>query len=660
MHLNIPSFARFFASSTSLFLGSVAAEQESDEPIIELAPFTVTSDGAQSVLHITQRDLAQRQANDLEDALSIDPAVNVGGSTGVAQKIYVRNLGEGLLNVTIDGATQSGALFHHIGRIAIEPELIKQVEVQPGVGNASDGPGALGGAIRFASKDPADMLRDGEKAGGLVKIGYYDNTGGYKASANVFGRLGGNWSALASFVSSEYEEIQDGDGNELQGSDTQQQVAMAKLVGSLQNGHTLRFSVERLEESGSKLRRPEWAPGPENPTFPMSSDRLTSIIGYELASQERDWLNLRATMSYSDATILQNAVWGPYEGSIESLQFDLRNTQTLAGHQLVYGIDRREDKVAAGESVNPTAFREKSEVTGLFVQDAYQATEALRFDFGARLDFYRLRDQLEQRFRNEGFSPNAAATYAINPDWSLTASAATAFRGPDINDAFRIDRSRNDPTLSAEKARNYELRFAYDKNDLSLQFGAYQNRIDDVITNTLPWSTLYVNAGELETDGFFARAAYSGDSYSISLQYNNADTTLNGRTATRYQYSSLVSTIGDTWVFDAYWRPFAQFDLGWNARLVEGIDGIEIPEEITGVPNSSIDKPSYATHDFYLRWTPEFIEGVTLNLTVKNAFDKLYRSHGSIEDLTAFPGFEGVIGAAEPGRDIRLAATYRF
>ena len=135
---------------------------------------------------------------------------------------------------------------------------------------------------------------------------------------------------------------------------------------------------------------------------------------------------------------------------------------------------------------------------------------------------------------------------------------------------------------------------------------------------------------------------------------------LDGRTATRYQYSSLVSTIGDTWVLDAFWRPMNQIDLGWYTRLVEGIDDIRIPDEVSGVEGALIDKPGHAIHDVYLRWWPKFSDNLHFNLTIKNVFDKHYLSHGSIENLTAIPGFEAVIGAPEPGRDIRLAASVRF
>lgn len=632
---------------------------QTDAPF-QLEPLTVTADGAQRVLVITQTDLETRQATDLEDALSLDPSVTVGGSTGVAQKVFVRNLGEGLLNVTIDGATQSGALFHHVGRLSIEPDLLKQVEVQPGVGNASDGPGALGGAIRFVTKDPEDFLAPGERAGASLKYGYFSNTGGYRASATGFGRANDQWSGLISVVASEHEEIEDGRGNALLGSDTRQEVVLGKVVGNFGNAHTVRASFENLDEKGNKLRRPEWAPGPGNPVFYMEGSRQTATLGYGLKPETSDFLDLQSTLAYTQADLLQIAAFGPYIGDIESWQLDVRNTQSLGRHELVYGIDYRRDEVSAGETTAPRTYAEKGSVAGAFLQAEFELNDRLALNAGARVDLYRLHDQRKQSFKDEGFSPNLGATYKLTPELDVSASAATAFRGPDINDAFRIDISRNDPSLKAEKAYNYELRLNYRKGALQLEGGGYIHRIDDVITNTLPWSSVYLNAGELKTDGFFARVAWHFQNVRLDLQYNHADTTINGQVATRYQYSSLVSRIGDTWVGDIVWQPIDQLDLGLNTRLVEGINGILVPEMISELPNTYINKPGYVTHDFFLRWRPTFSKAVTFNLTVKNAFDKYYLSHGSIENLTSIPGFGAVVGAMEAGRDIRISATVRF
>ncbi|MBD5781771.1 TonB-dependent receptor [Pelagicoccus sp. NFK12] len=650
---------------------------QSDE-VFDLAPFTVQADGVQKILQITERDLSQRQATDLEDALSLDPSITVGGSTAVAQKIYVRSIGEAMLNVSVDGASQSGALFHHLGRNVLEPELLKRVEIQSGIGNATDGPGALGGAIRFVTKDPSDLLRDDQQFGGLFKYGYFDNTDGFKASGTVYGQFNDAWSGLASYVTSEHEDLEDADGNASPGSNSEQEVLFGKIVGELSNGQRLEFSYENILESGDHLRRPEWSfVGPGNPLLYLESERNTAVLSYTLDSEQNEWLNLDTRLSFTEGEIRQGAE-DPYHGNIESKQLYLANSQNAGIHEFTYGLDYREDKIVSGTLGAGFDGQEDADVKGLFIQDRIQASENLVVTLGARFDDYELNDLQGQKISNDDFSPNLGVVYTVSPEVTITAGSASAFRGPEINDAFKLWEwngrygSNNDPDLKGESARNNEVAINYAKDGFSFEFGLFKNKIDDIIVNTeeadkdalrsVPWGTFYTNLGQLETEGFYARTSYSADNYNISLLYDNADTTVNGHQATRYQYGSIAATMGSTWVLDAFYKASPQLDLGWNVRLVEGVDDIQvlIPSTAYGDTTGSIDKPGYSTHDFYLGWTPSFVENVTLNLTVKNVFDKLYRSHGSMEDFSHIPDYESIIGAYEPGRDIRLSASYKF
>ncbi len=665
-----------FVAALSLLTGTLTAQSDD---VFDLAPFTVQADGVQKILQITERDLSQRQATDLEDALSLDPSITVGGSTAVAQKIYVRSIGEAMLNVSVDGATQSGALFHHLGRNVLEPELLKRVEIQAGIGNATDGPGALGGAIRFVTKDPADLLEDGQQFGGLVKYGYYDNTDGFKASGTVFGQFNDAWSGLATYVTSEHEDLKDADGNVSPGSNSNQDVLFGKLVGEFDNGQSLKFSFENIEESGEHLRRPEWSfVAPNNPLLLLESERNTAVLNYAIDSEQNDWLNLDTRLSLSEGEIRQGAD-APYHGNIETKQLYIANTQNVGNHELTYGIDYRDDKIVSGELGAGFDGVENAEVKGLFIQDRIQAGEDLVVTLGARFDDYELNDLQGQKISSDDFSPNLGLSYAVSPDVTITAGSASAFRGPEINDAFKLWEwngsygSNNDPNMKGESATNNEVAINYAKDGFSFEFGLFKNKIDDIIVNTeadvvdtlrsVPWGKYYTNLGQLETEGFYARTSYSADNYNISLLYDNSDTTVNGHQATRYQYGSIAATMGNTWVLDAFYKANPQLDFGWNIRLVEGINDIDIL-----IPSSnpawetrgSINKAGYSTHDFYLRWEPTFVEGVTVNLTVKNVFDKLYRNHGSMEDFSALPGYGSIIGAYEPGRDIRLSASYKF
>lgn len=110
---------------------------------VSLEPIQVTAEReAASDIVIDRQNLDRYQADDLNDVFAGRPDVNVGGSNSIAQKVYVRGFEDPLLNVSVDGATQAGALFHHSGRLSVEPELLKQVEVNAGAGRATDGAGA--------------------------------------------------------------------------------------------------------------------------------------------------------------------------------------------------------------------------------------------------------------------------------------------------------------------------------------------------------------------------------------------------------------------------------------------------------------------------------------------------------------------------------------
>ena len=174
------------ALAISLTLTSVSsygyADSKTSEEIAEVttdktAIESIAVVGATTNTLITPEDLEKYQAKDLADIFRFTPSVTVGGSLGVAQKIYVRGLEDTILNVTVDGAPQTSSLFHHIGRVSLEPELLKSVEVQSGAGEATAGIGAIGGAIRFKTNDADDLLKNGQQFGGSVKASYFSNDG---------------------------------------------------------------------------------------------------------------------------------------------------------------------------------------------------------------------------------------------------------------------------------------------------------------------------------------------------------------------------------------------------------------------------------------------------------------------------------------------------
>lgn len=594
------------------------------------------------------------QANDLEDVFRTTPSVAVGGSVGIAEKIYVRGLEDALLNVTIDGATQQGVLFHHAGRLSIEPELLKQVEVHAGAGVATDGPGALGGAISFTTKDPEDLLRPDEKIGALLKAGYFDNTEGYKISANVFGRLSDNWSAMATVAQSESDAITDGNGTQLGGTESEQFMGFAKIVGKLSDSQTLKLSYDLREDEGIRAQRPQWVISDWNPGYPLKIERETTTLNYQLNPRANPYLNLEITLYDTRSELEQNVTnrWGIYKGSTGSQGINLRNTTQLSAHELIYGLEYRDDTVNAGPGTDLREQEENGKVAGIFVQDLYQITEKLLLSAGVRYDDYDLTDNTNQQFSSDGFSPNIGVSYQLTPSLSINAGYAEALRGRQTTETFLLDSRTNSPDLKPEEAENIEAGFEYQKDAFSFSGTVYQARIDNAINDQ---GRVFRNIGDIETEGFDLRVSYDWNHIQTGLSYSNFDSDLVSETEdlqlNAYDHGALGNSIGNTWAADIAYQATDFLELGWNARVVEGLKNIRTSA-------GTIDKDGYAVHDLYAQW--QITRDFKLTFTVKNLFDKYYLDHATNGNYEHIPDYEGVVGLAEPGRDLRLSLSWRI
>ncbi|MFD1217482.1 MULTISPECIES: TonB-dependent receptor domain-containing protein [Microbulbifer] len=643
--------------ATGAFTAAPAfAEEKPDRESLE----TVVVVGVATDTEITPEQLEKQQANDLSDVFRHIPSVSVGGSLGMAQKIYIRGMEDTLLNVTVDGAPQTGTLFHHIGRVSIEPELLERVEVQSGAGEATSGPGAIGGAIRFKTKDANDLLASGEQLGARVKGGYFSNDG-TKGSASVYGKLGEHWGVVGSFVQVDRNNMQDGDGSEVLATASDQSLAFIKVSGDVADNQKLTFSYEKREESGELGRRPNWFVLEGDPLFPMDAERETLVANYSANLSEA--VNLEFTAYDTNSDMVQDGPWGLYGGNTQSIGFDIRNTSYFGQHKLTYGIERRNEKVVAGgrEVDSSSSLFESGRVQGVYVQDHWQVTAPLLVSFGVRYDTYDLeQSKFDGEFSSDDVSPNIGFNYALNDAWTLTAGHAQAVRGKEIGDAFTIDVATIAPQLQAESVANNELALEYSADSLAVKAAVYQSTIDDVIYD----EDGFENIGELASDGFELSAAYGIDSWYFSAAYSHNDSTLNGDEIEGYEYNGLGNTRGDTLTLAADYALSEQLELGWNFTHVQDLNNIEVLQrsvELGWIDSvQTVDKPGYQVHDIYLRWQPLQDDSLAVNFAVQNLFDEHYRDHSSVADYSDIPGWEIVSGIYEAGRDVRLSVDYRF
>ncbi|MBL4601159.1 MAG: TonB-dependent receptor [Emcibacteraceae bacterium] len=642
--------------------------------------------GQTSNIDITKEDLDRLQANDLADIFRDIPSVSVGGSLGIAQKIYVRGVEDTLLNVTVDGAPQTSTLFHHIGRVNIDPELLKQVEVQAGAGEATSGFGAIGGAIRFKTKNAEDLLKGNNQIGGTAKAAYFSNDG-YKLSGTLYGRLSENWNILGSYVHVDRDNMEDGNNDKILGSAAEQSLAFFKLNGNLSENQELSLSYEQRDEKGEFSQRPNWRTIDGAPLFSVDAKRQTIVGNYMFSTN--NLINIEATGYFTKSKFTQdrNDRWGEYEAIIETMGFDIRNTSIINKHNIQYGVEYRSDKVTskylADSSVwglwawDPSVGKaeEKGRVFGLYLQDHFEVTEDLTLSAGARYDDYNMEQiTYDDKTSSNGLSVNAGLLYDITPALSVTVGYAQAIRGKEIGDAFTLEKQPGrlslDPSLKAEKADNKEIGLTYNDGTIFASATYYDSRIKNVILDQLGRgafpqdSVYYENTGTFQSDGFEFRFGFTADQWRFDTFYTTYNADFNGNPVEGYEHNGLANASGDKIVANLAFMPTGDLELGWRTTHVANLNDIEVLHRAVDIGwidrTYTVDKPGYTTHDFYIQWFPQQIDGLRVNLAVNNIFNKLYRNHSSVADYKLVPDWEGVVGLYDTGRDIRASVSFEF
>ncbi|SEH17801.1 hemoglobin/transferrin/lactoferrin receptor protein [Sphingopyxis sp. YR583] len=648
--------------------------------------------GALTDVEIDRKEIEVTQANDLVDLFRNVPSVSVGGGVGLAQKIYVRGLEDSLLNVTIDGAPQRGTLFHHIGRVTIEPEILETVDVQAGPGEATAGFGAVGGAIRFRTRNAVDMLQDGRNIGGIAKAGWFSNDG-YKLSGTVYGRIAGDIGILASYVHVNRDPYKDGDGVRQLATGAEQNLGFVKVGGELGGGHRITASYEQRRERGSFGQRPNWPVLAGDRLFDAKGKRQTAILNYGF--QGDSGVGVEATGYWTRTNFSQDRFdrWGLYGAEIETYGFDVRAKLAIANHDITVGAEHRRDAVTSEYLGAPAmwqpwawdpnigSFTEKGSLMGVYVQDHWRLADPLLISFGARYDAYDL-DQKTYRTgtKSDGLSFNIGAEFEIVPGLSLNAGFAEAFRGEEIGDAFTLEKRPGrlslSPTLRPERVDNLEGGVKYDLGGFTASAVYYEMTIKNVILDQLGRdasqpaqdAVYYENVGKFKSKGVELRAGYRTGPFSIDAYYNHYDSRLNGNRIEGYEHIALGNSMGDNWAVTAGFQPSDYFNFRAGLTRYEDLNNIEVlfrevqlyPADIS--ETQFIDKPGYTTVDLFGSWRPFGTDRLELQAAVYNLFDKRYIAHASVADYgqLGLPDYAIVSGLPEPGRNVRLTASIRF
>jgi hemoglobin/transferrin/lactoferrin receptor protein len=168
------NISQFMALCIGLLVGPTAhAEAEGDTTeTVDLEPLVVVASrlpqpqsGVAAQVTVIGSDAIRRSlTEDFDGLLKYEPGLELqtAGTRFSASSVNIRGIGGNRVDIRVDGVPLRNQFiigaYSNGGRLLVEPDRVKQVEVLHGPASVMHGSNALGGVVAIQTLDPADLL----------------------------------------------------------------------------------------------------------------------------------------------------------------------------------------------------------------------------------------------------------------------------------------------------------------------------------------------------------------------------------------------------------------------------------------------------------------------------------------------------------------------
>ncbi|WP_375749572.1 TonB-dependent siderophore receptor [Vibrio sp. HN007] len=661
---NLARISRVSVAIAVVLSGQASAEVESNQEEVVVWGTSVSSNSE----YLGDQDMSLKQADHMSDLLRDIPGVDVGGTHSLNQRINIRSLGETDLDIRLDGASQHANMFHHIGNLTLNPDILKSADIQ--VGNNSVTQSGLGGSVYFETKDGKDLLRYGEDFGARIYGGYGSNDH-KQGSLTLYGMLGENVDAMVYGHYVERDNFKDGKGVETYGSAGDISNMLVKVGYEPSDRHRFELSYDMYRDSGDYSPRPDMS-GDANQglsgddLIPTDYDRDTFTVSYELKDGVHSG-KINLYRSTTEITRDESVITGGWPGDRRSvniatnentgLNAKFQSDLDIASHRnlFTYGIDYM-NKNSSSNYGGSDFMDEDAISTAVFAEDKFYFTEGLSLTAGLRYDNYKR----EAVTSNKTFDE---LTWALGADWevvdnlSLFANARSLFKGPELMEtfikyqdvAYLADDIKPETGLNSQIGARYANYFG--DHFISSNVTVFRTEIDDYIAEnyqSADSSYLIENIGDAELKGFEISAGYGYGAFMSKVSYSRSDSKNKTSGKPLVDGSGVSMDTGDSIALSLdYQADSIDAVFGWSTIVVLDEDN---------VPDGASIKEGYDTHNLYVQWMPSDIEDLQVTFGIDNIFDEQYVSHASRNGVAR--GY--TTDDYEPGRNYKLSASYQF
>ncbi|SMO40109.1 hemoglobin/transferrin/lactoferrin receptor protein [Thalassovita litoralis] len=569
-------------------------------------------------------DILRRQTSvfTLEDPGNPAISVNIRGFEG-----------SGRVAVSVDGVPQNYRVTGHTAQSAayVDENMLSSIDITRGAVTTVGGSG-IAGSVNLRTISAEDVVRAGQKFGGLARLGYGDN-GDENAGMLAVGYLDDRFSMLFAVSGTEAHNYEDGDGAEVANTGPDVRSTLFKMGFNIDDRQSLSFSANHYETDFFATSYDQ----------EVTSDTYT--LGYKFRSGSLWNLDLNAYVADTEAEYVGGT--GSYIGRVMSTRTTGVNATNVSEFSLggwtvtsANGFDFSRDELGgSGGGVHPTdgtTTRAALFSENIFVNGNWEVTA------GVRANSYNVKGQASQGGIDQDYDsvdPKLTLAYQVN-DWMqpyVTWSQAT--RMPTLQETMLGGTHPGggmgmiaNPDLRPEKSTGYEIGFNINRHGLfntgdrlSGRVNYYKMDVEDYVTASYPnaftnafgqTGIAFVNLpGTAKTSGLELELNYAYDLYELGLTYTKNDSDMPsqiaGLGAGQYLPDQTLSLRIATHLMDK------RLTIGGQYNYVSG--GLYSP---LYTPTPVQRDSDYELFDMFAIY--RLSDNVTLNAKISNLFDATY------------------------------------
>jgi hemoglobin/transferrin/lactoferrin receptor protein len=657
------SFAAVLAAAATAL-----AQTQAQTPPLQLDPVSIDAlrtarpvfqvPGSVSVVEGEQ--IERQQPNHYGDLLRNLPGVELSGGPRVTgMQPNIRGLEGERVQIRIDGARQDFQ-NEHKGRVFVDPDVLKRVEVVRGPQSTLYGSGAIGGLLSFTTKDASDFLQPGQHWGFRVKAGYQSAPDMGMASLTGYARAGA-FDVLASGLYRNSSDIRQGGGTILPFSALEVMSGLIKVGAQVAPDARVSFSWLGHRDTGYSTTTPNTS----STTAPADRSDLqhTFAANFSYNPAKNPWFDFKGTLYHTRLDVHERRFSDSrVDGSFfRTTGIDLANSNNFAvnnwmGVRLTYGVDGYLQYVTGIRNGLPRAQYPNAQgnAYGFYAQSELKFFDIVTVTPGGRFDHFTRRPDnsaLGPDLDASHFSPRVSVSVEPVQWLNIYGLYAEAFRAPALNELY-VSGSHfpgnlfiPNPFLRPETARNREVGVNFKFDDLVTKSDRlrarvtyfntnYHDFIDEIVTATTSTS---LNRSTANISGIEAEISYSGFGFfgSIAASRVRGD-------ATSPISQPLSSIPGDKLVLTAgYTHERTGLTFGGRAKFVA--DQNRVP-----LDGSTPVTPGYSLFDLFASWEPQTgpLAGVRMDFGIDNITDRRYRDHLS--------------AVSDYGRNFKFTTAFQF